>query len=352
MAAAGDGRLSDLSDVPGRADAGVAGRRLPAGTSAWVLSDGKIGDEVQCFGIAEELGLAPERRLIAPRPPWSWLTPYGPVDPREAPGRVDSPIAPPFPDIAIAAGRRTVPYLRRVKAASGGRTFTIFVKDPYTGTGTADVIWIPEHDKLRGDNVVVTLTPAHRLRPDVLAAARAAPDPRLAMLPHPRVAMVLGGKGVNHDFSAEDIRNLAGIAAAIAADGASLMVTPSRRTPPEALAAIRSALGGGLEAGRAFVWDGSGTNPYPQILALADALLVTGDSANMVGEACATGAPVHVYEPSGGHPKVTRYLDRLTEVGAVRRWSGRLEHWTYAPIDSAPVTAAEIAARYRAFRAG
>ena len=72
----------------------------------------------------------------------------------------------------------------------------------------------------------------------------------------------------------------------------------------------------------------------------------------MVGEATATGAPVHVYEPSGGHPKVTRYLDRLTEVGAVRRWAGRLESWSYAPIDSAPVTAREIAARYRAFRAG
>ncbi len=315
-----------------------------------MITDGKIGDEVQCFGIAEELGLAPERRLIRPRAPWSWLAPYGPVDPREAPGRRPSPVAPPFPDVAIAAGRRTVPYLRRVKRASGGRTFTVFVKDPYTGTGTADVIWVPEHDRLRGDNVVVTLTPAHRLRSAVFAAARASPDPRIAALPHPRVALVLGGKGVNHDFSRQDIANLAGIAAAIAATGASLMVTPSRRTPPEAVAAIGAALAGAGAAGRAFLWDGAGANPYAQILAHAEAILVTGDSANMVGEATATGAPVHVYEPSGGHPKMTRYLDRLIEVGAVRRWSGRLEHWSYAPIDSAPVTARAIAPRYRAFR--
>ena len=212
------------------------------------------------------------------------------------------------------------------------------------------MIWIPEHDKLRGDNVIVTLTPAHRLRPEVFARARAAPDPRLAPLPHPRVAMVLGGKGVNHDFSPVDIANLARIAETIAAAGASLMVTPSRRTPPEAVAAIRAALAPALARGRAFVWDGTGENPYPQILAHAAAILVTGDSANMVGEATATGAPVHVYEPSGGHPKVTRYLDRLTEVGAVRRWTGELESWTYQPIDSAPVTAAAIAERYRAFR--
>lgn len=352
MAAAGDGRLTLIDVARGAAAPALAQRRLPTGTTAWVLSDGKIGDEVQCFGIAEELGLRPERRLIAPRPPWSWLTPWGPIDPREGPDRRGSAIAPPFPDIVLAAGRRTVPYLRRVKSASGGRTFTIFVKDPYTGTGTADVIWIPEHDKLRGDNVVVTLTPAHRLRPEVLAAARAEPDPRIAALPHPRVAMVLGGKGVNHDFSDQDIANLAGIAATIVGAGGSLMVTPSRRTPPAALTAIREALAGALGDRRAFVWDGEGNNPYPQILAHASAILVTGDSANMVGEACVTGVPVHVYEPSGGHPKVTRYLDRLTEVGAIRRWAGRLEQWSYEPIDSAPVTAAAIAERYRAFRGG
>ncbi len=347
MAPPGDGDLTASDAVLAEAPP-----LLPPGTSAWVLSDGKIGDEVQCFGIADALGLAAPRHLIAPRAPWSWATPWGPIDPREAPDRPDSPIAPPFPDIVFAAGRRTVPYLRRVKAASRGRTFTVFVKDPYTGVGTADVIWIPEHDKLRGDNVIVTLTPAHRLRPEVFARARATPDPRIVPLPHPRVAMVLGGKGVNHDFSAADIVNLAAIAGTIAATGASLMVTPSRRTPPAALAAIRDALAPALAQGRAFVWDGTGENPYPQILAHAAAILVTGDSANMVGEATATGAPVHVYEPSGGHPKVTRYLDRLTEVGAVRRWAGRLESWSYAPIDSAPVTAREIAARYRAFRAG
>ena len=243
------------------------------------------------------------------------MTPWGPIDPRDAPVRAGSPIAPPFPDLAISAGRRTVPYLRHVKRASGGRTFTIFVKDPYTGPGTADVIWIPEHDKLRADNVVVTLTPAHRLRPEVFGSARVAPDARLRGLPHPRVAMVLGGKGVNHRFEPADIARLAEIARTIAGTGASLMVTPSRRTPPAALAAIEAALGPALAAGRAFVWDGQGANPYAQILAHASAIVVTGDSANMVGEATATGAPVHVYEPTGGHPKVTRYLDRLVAGG-------------------------------------
>src|SRR5437763_10505162 len=133
-----------IADVDGRAKPGhdPVSVFLPAGTSAWILSDGKIGDEVQCFGIAEALGLAPERRLIKPRGPWRWFAPYAPVASRDIPARVTSPIAAPFPEIVFAAGRQTVPYLRRIRKESRGRTFTVFIKDPYTGPQTADVIWV------------------------------------------------------------------------------------------------------------------------------------------------------------------------------------------------------------------
>jgi mitochondrial fission protein ELM1 len=82
------------------------------------------------------------------------------------------------------------------------------------------------------------------------------------------------------------------------------------------------------------------------MLAHADHIIVTADSINMVGEAVATGIPVLVYEPSGGHRKITAYIDRLIELGAVRRWKGGLESWTYKAIDATPGIAREIASRY------
>ncbi|WP_353187005.1 ELM1/GtrOC1 family putative glycosyltransferase, partial [Bosea sp. (in: a-proteobacteria)] len=99
----------------------------------WVLTDGKAGDESQCLGVAERLGVEPEIRRVAPRKPFAWLMPRGPIDPREAPDRPGSPIRPPFPDIAIASGRRAVAYLRALEKASNGRSFTVFLKDPRTG---------------------------------------------------------------------------------------------------------------------------------------------------------------------------------------------------------------------------
>ena len=117
--------------------------------------------------------------------PFVWLMPRGPIDPRDGPERPNSPIRPPFPDIVIASGRRAVPYLRAVKKASNGLSFTVFLKDPRTGTGAADLIWVAEHDRLRGANVLVTTTSPHRLAPERLAQARANPPAAIAALPSP-----------------------------------------------------------------------------------------------------------------------------------------------------------------------
>jgi mitochondrial fission protein ELM1 len=319
------------------------------GLSGWALTDGKIGDRVHCLGVAEHLGLAVEERFVRPRRPWSWFAPFGPPDPLVDWSRSDGASRPPLPAIAIASGRRTVPTLRALKRGSGGRVFTVMLKDPRCGKGAADVIWVPEHDYLRGPNVIVTLTSPSRLSPAKLAAARAAPDPRLAALPAPRTAMLLGGPSGRYHYDAGTTARLLDVARTVVAGGGSLMVTPSRRTPPGLVAAILALAEGAALRSRVFVWQGEEPNPYLDMLALADALVVTGDSVNMLGEAALTGAPIHVVEPAGGHPKMTRFIDGLVAHGAARRWSGTIEQFTYAPLDATPTIAAAIAERYRAF---
>lgn len=328
------------------------GGLLPAETRAWVLSDGKVGDDVQCLGLVEALGLAPERRVVAPRRMFAWAMPWGPIDPREAQHRKGSPLAGSLPDLIVAAGRRCVPYLRHLKRASGGSVFAVFVKDPYSRDHGADVIWVPEHDRRRGDEVIVSLTPANRLSARMLEAARRDPDPRLSALPRPRVALLLGGASKHHQFGGREENELAAIVLALARQGAGVMVTPSRRTPARIVASIETALARELSARqRTFVWRGDGANPYVGMIALADSIIVTGDSVNMIGKSLTSGAPVHVYEPSGGHRKITAYVEELIARGLVRRWRGALEEWTYAPVNATPMIAAEIARRYLAFRA-
>lgn len=306
--------------------------------TVWVLTDGKAGDELQCLGVAERLTLSPVIRRVAPRKPFAWLMPRGPIDPREAPERPGSPLKPPFPDIAIASGRRAVPYLRVLKQASNGATFTAFLKDPRIGTGAADLIWVAEHDRLRGPNVLVTPTAPHRLTQEKLAASRAAPPAFMAALPHPRVAVLIGGDSRHHRFTQADTERLAFALDALAASGAALMGSPSRRTqaPLKAAVAAVFARHGG------WWWDGTGENPFLALLANADTILVTADSTNMLGEATATGRPVLIFEPSGGHPKISALIDTLKRMGAAHPFRGQLDGSPYPPVDSTPIIADAI----------
>jgi uncharacterized protein len=313
-------------------------RRHVAGASCWVLTDGKAGDEAQCLGVAERLGLSVEVRRVKPRAPFVWFMPWGPIDPREAPGRPQSPIAPPWPDIAIASGRRAVAYLRRIRREAGARVLTVFLKDPGVGADVADLIWAPEHDGLRGANVLATLTSPHRISPQRLAEAKALPPPWLEP-GRTHVGVMLGGDSRHHRFTQGDIDRLTGLLAQIADGGAKLVVTPSRRTPPALAREVRRtcARSGG------FWWDGSGDNPYIPILAHADHLVVTADSVNMLGEAAATGKPIHLFTPSGGHRKFNTFVNGLERHGAVRALTGRLESWFYEPLDATPDIATAVA---------
>ena len=56
----------------------------------------------------------------------------------------------------------------------------------------------------------------------------------------------------------------------------------------------------------------------------------------MVGEAAATGAPILVFEPSGGHPKLDAFLAGLKGTGVVHPFRGRLEARRYDPLNSTP----------------
>lgn len=316
-----------------------------AGAKGWLITDGKAGMDVQARGVAEALGLDYTMHRVEPRGLYRVLAPYGPVDRAEHFGAPGSRFAPPWPTVAIATGRASIPYIRALKRAAGPATFTVVLQDPKTGPGVADLIWVPAHDKRRGANVITTLTAPHSFNAGRLDALRAQPAPEIAVLPAPRVTVVLGGKNAVYKFTDEDDARLCRALSSLKDLGASFMVTPSRRTHQRLINAAEAATRG---APRIF-WDGTGDNPYPQFLAHADLLVVTADSVNMTGEACATGKPVYVFQPSRGSAKFQRFHSALNAQGATRPLPERfdsIQGWDYQALDSAGSIAAAIVQRW------
>ncbi|MDF2601033.1 mitochondrial fission ELM1 family protein [Methylobacterium brachiatum] len=325
-------------------------RRAPAPelsqARAWIITDGKAGDENQCVGIAETLGVPFEIRQVPAAGPFGWVAPWGPIDPRESPRRRNGALSGPYPDLLIASGRRAVPYLRALRRATEGRTFTAFLKDPRTGADSADFIWVPDYDDLRGPNVFTTLTAPHLVTAARLAAARANPDPRLASLDGPRVAVLVGGDSRHLSYRKTDMQRLVGELRSLIDQGCRLMVTISRRTPNPLRDAVKTLT---AETG-GFLWDGTGDNPYVAMLALAEAIVVTSDSANMVSEAVATGAPVLLFDLPRTYIRHRRMFAGLAIAGALRPFTGRLVDLPYKPIDATPVIAEALAKAYAAHR--
>ena len=304
----------------------------------WVVTEGYAGLENQALGVAEALGLDATPKIVAARQPWRSLPPRLWLRRMGLRALAGDPLKPPWPDVVVSCGGQAALAAHLVREASGGRTYTVHVQKPPLPARNFDVLVVPHHDGLIGPNVIVTEGAVHRVTRAKLADAATRFATRYAHLPHPRVAVLIGGSNNRYRLTADRMRALAAQLAALAKSGAGLMITPSRRTEPEAQRILAETLAG-LPAD---IWDGSGENPYLGLLALADAILVTRDSVSMTSEAAFTGKPVHVLDLDGRSQRIERFHAHMQEKGYTRRFAGTLESWSYAAPDDTAMAAARI----------
>ena len=311
--------------------------------SCWAVTDGKAGPQTQCLGLANALGVDPVVKRVALLSPWRQFSPVLRVGNRLAISPAGDPITPPWPDLLIASGRQSIAASLAVRDANGARTFRVQLQSPGIEPRHFDLVVVPHHDRLRGPNVLTTLGALHRVTPDSLAEASMRFADRLAGLPRPRVAVLIGGNSRTHRMTVGSAERIAGQLTDLAKQhGASLMITASRRTGVENEAILRRRL---TEMPLVDFWDGSGENPYLGYLAWADFILTTNDSVSMPCEAATTGKPVYILPLEGGSAKFDRFHAQLREAGIARPFAGLLESWSYPPLHEASRIAEEVRCR-------
>ena len=299
----------------------------------------------QCLGLAEALGLAPTVLTVRAAPPRRWLPPqlwWRPLTTLEAPGAT-----PPWPELVIATGRQSVAPALAIRKAAGGRARLVQIQNPTVDPARFDLIVTPRHDRLHAPNVLSTAGALHRVTAAMLEGESTRLAGRYAHLPRPLVAVLIGGTNRAFRLDATVAGGLGKSLAQLAsAEGVGLAVTTSRRTDPAAIGVLREA----LADVPADIYAGDGDNPYFAMLGLADAVVATCDSVNMVSEALATAKPVHIIELPGGSVKFRRFLDALYTDGLARRFQGRFESWTYTPPDDMARAVAAVRALFDSAR--
>jgi mitochondrial fission protein ELM1 len=253
----------------------------------WLLLGSRRGDNNQLLALGEALGLPFETRTLSYRPMWGVLLklfPRGLVHLRSASRRW---LKPPWPDLVIGIGRRSVPVARWIRDRSGGRTKLVRLGHPRAPNDMFDlVITTRQYPVPAGPNVVVLPLALNRFRrpPVPTTEEQAYLDSR----PRPHLLLSLGGTAPMWRLDIGALREAAAsLADRAAAAGGTLVVIGSPRTPGEAWQAV-------LEATQANDNVAIVTSEvrYPVLLGDADEQFVTADSVSMISEAVMTGKPV------------------------------------------------------------
>jgi len=210
-----------------------------------------------------------------------------------------SALAAPWPDIVISAGRRNEPVARWIRQQSGGRTRLVHIGRPWAPLAAWDlIVTTPQYFLPVQSGIVHNSLPLHRHSAAALGRAGETLQPRIAHLPRPRVAVLMGGDSGRFVMTPEKGRVLGELVEALASGaGGSVLFTDSPRTPRAAGDALQAQL---QRPHFCYRWGSGGENPYGGMLALADAFVVTGESMSMLGEAAATGRPLYIFDVGDG----------------------------------------------------
>jgi hypothetical protein len=304
--------------------------------SLLVLHDGAAGNRRQALALAEAWGLPFDELALRPRSPWRW------VAPRVLPGsaaafgaafstRLDAP-----PAVAVGCGRQAA-LATRLLRQRGSKVVQIL--HPRLPTPQWDAVVLPAHDGVQGGNVV-TLNGSLNPIDDAWLDAQRRAHSAVGEASGPITALLLGGPTDDSDW---DRHALDGMLELLLRwqqrDGGTLYVIGSRRTPSAMRRQVRQAVGN-----RARVWmtDADGPNPYAGVLAWADRLVVTPDSANLISEAAATRTPLWIAVPRYSRGRIRHLVAHAIDSGRARALGPDAASWPVTPWRESARVAAQL----------
>jgi mitochondrial fission protein ELM1 len=301
----------------------------------WGITDGSAGMEAQVKALGHALGLVPQMKRITVAAPWAWLPNACYASPLKtllvpyflAEGKEE--LAAPYPDLVISCGRKgaMVAMGLRSRIKEGGTKF-IHIQDPQVDSRQFDIVVAMEHDHIHGPNVLKTRFALHTITPPLLDKLKSQYAPRFASYPDPKTVVLIGGSTNKYTLTGGAMMRLITTLQSVASHvPGSLLITPSRRTSNDHIDMLKATFAGNE---RVYIYEGGGENPYLGLLALAQTLIVTNDSVNMMSEAAATGRPLYLLMLEGHvDTKPARFAEALIRDGIARPLTGRLVSWGY-----------------------
>ena len=292
---------------------------------ALLLTQGMHGMVSQVEGLARALGLTYKHQSIKLKPLWSLLPPkFTPISENLVKEKFvcDS-------KIIISCGRKSVIPSIALKKRLGKEIFTIHIQDPKVSLKHFDLVISPEHDNVKGDNVLTTKGAIHYLTKkeikDNLNYLNVNKEKKKL------VAFIIGGPNKYYNYNDQAIQQLfTKIKTLFTPDKYKIIIVPSYRTPEKIIKKAFDTFNFNH-----IVIKTVDKKAYLSALALADISVVTCDSTSMISEAAITGKPVYIamMKPNKNIRRFKKFYSLLTDLGITRELKDSVEEWSYESLN-------------------
>ena len=306
---------------------------------ALLLTQGMHGMVSQVEGLAKALGLSYKHQKIELKSFWNLIPPkISPISENLVKNKFVCDCK-----VIISCGRKSVIPSIALKKRLGSQIFNIHVQDPKVSFEHFDLIVSPEHDRLKGENVINTTGAIHYLTKkeinDNSKYLGIEKDKRKEL-----VAFIIGGPNKYYNYSEKQIYELFNkMKTLFTPDKFKIIVIPSYRTPENILKIAYNTF-----SINHHVVKNIDKKAYLSALAISNYIVVTCDSTSMISEAAMTGKPVYIammksFKPTG---RFKKFYSQLKDLGITRELEDRIESWSYNSLNEvnriAPIVRAKM----------
>ncbi len=232
-------------------------------------------------------------------------------------------------DIVISCGRKSVIPSIYLKQKFKNKIMNIHIQDPKVSLDNFDFIVAPEHDGLKGTNVLTTKGAIHYLRNSELSENENYLKSQINK--EKLVTLIVGGPNKYYDYNDKTIDEIfLKIKDNFINKGYQLIFIPSMRTPQNVINKAANYFGQNQ-----IIITNVDKKAYLSSLKLADHIVVTCDSTSMISEAAMTGKPIYVAQMPAikNNKRFRKFFELFKSLNIIKDLENSVEEWNYEKLN-------------------
>ncbi len=234
-------------------------------------------------------------------------------------------------DVIISCGRKSVIPSIHLKNNSNKKVFNIHIQDPKVDLKHFDFIVAPEHDPIKGQNVISTKGAIHYLTENEINENKDYLNSFIKKDERIIWTLIMGGPTKYYDYSTKNINEIFKTLSELSKKhNFQLVIIPSMRTPTNIIQYANDYFGDD----HTVILDVD-KKAYLSALAIAQNIIVTCDSSSMISEAALTGKPIYVASilPKKNDKRFQKFRNLFRKLNIIKNLGEEIEDWNYEKLD-------------------